>query len=178
MADPWALRQKAFKKTIYKALIEGKNLHRASCLHALSRPEIDHLSALAPKTPICLVPNGVDLRPFDQLPDRSVLETEIPALIGKFVLLFFGRFHTKKGLDLLPKALAAIAADWPELHIVMAGNDDGALAPFETAIESLGLGDARDDRRPCFGRTSAKCLGCGRRFHPAELFRRVQHGRP
>ncbi len=105
MAEPWALRHKALKKKVYTALVEGKNLRRASCLHALSRPEVGHLRAIAPRTPVCLVPNGVDLRPFDDLPPRSALEAEFPELAGKFVLLFFGRLHAKKGLDLLAEAL-------------------------------------------------------------------------
>ena len=43
MAEPWALRHKRWKKRVYLALVEAKNLRRASCLHALSRPEIGHL---------------------------------------------------------------------------------------------------------------------------------------
>ncbi len=43
MADPWALRHKAWKKRLYTLLVEGKNLRRAACLHALARPEIGHL---------------------------------------------------------------------------------------------------------------------------------------
>src|SRR5512142_1554702 len=68
MAEPWALRHKYWKKKLYTALVEGKNLRHASGLHALSRPEIAHLRALAPRTPICFIPNGVDLRPFERLP--------------------------------------------------------------------------------------------------------------
>ncbi len=141
MAEPWALRHKALKKKIYTALVEGKNLRRASCLHALSRPEIGHLRAIAPRTPVALVPNGVDLAPFDGLPPRSALEAEFPELRGKFVLLFFGRVHVKKGLDLLAKALASVEADHPDLHVLLAGNDDGALAPFLAEAEALGVRD-------------------------------------
>ena len=108
MAEPWALRHKRWKKRVYLALVEAKNLRRASCLHALSRPEIEHLRSIAPWTPICFVPNGVDLAPFDNLPSRSVLEAQYPELKGKFVLLFFGRVHVKKGLDLLAEALSRI----------------------------------------------------------------------
>src|SRR5262249_13432032 len=32
MTEPWALRHKAWKKKVYTALVEGKNLRRASCL--------------------------------------------------------------------------------------------------------------------------------------------------
>jgi glycosyltransferase involved in cell wall biosynthesis len=140
MAEPWALRHKAWKKRAYLALVERKNLRRAACLHALSRPEIDHLRALAPRTPVCLVPNGVDLRPFEGLPPRAELEAEHPERAGKFVLLFFGRLHAKKGLDLLAQALAAIRHDHPSVHILVAGNDDGALAPFLNQLAALGLG--------------------------------------
>ncbi|HWE39309.1 MAG TPA: glycosyltransferase, partial [Isosphaeraceae bacterium] len=141
MAEPWALRQKALKKTIYRALVEGKNLRRASCLHALTRPEVGHLRALAPGARVCLVPNGVDLAPFDALPPRAELEAEYPELVGKFVLLFFGRLHAKKGLDLLAEALAVVGRDAPELHVLLAGCDDGALTPLRARAEALGVAD-------------------------------------
>jgi glycosyltransferase involved in cell wall biosynthesis len=139
MAEPWALRHKYWKKRIYLALIEAKNLRRASCLHALSRPEIEHLRNLAPGTPICFIPNGVDLTFAESLPARSVLETERPELRGKFVLLFFARLHVKKGLDLLAEALSRIAADRPDVHLLLAGNDGGAWTPFRDRMEQLGL---------------------------------------
>ncbi len=141
MAEPWALRHKALKKKVYTALIEGKNLRRASCLHALSRPEISHLRALAPRTPICFVPNGVDLSPFEQMPTRDVLEAEHPELRGKFVLLFFSRLHVKKGLDLLAKGMGTLAREYPDLHILLAGNDDGARGPFLASMNDQGLAD-------------------------------------
>jgi glycosyltransferase involved in cell wall biosynthesis len=139
MAEPWALRQKALKKRVYTMLVEGKNLQNADCLHALTRPEITHLRALAPRSPVCLVPNGVDLEPFDNLPPREDLEREHPELTGKFLLLFLSRLHAKKGLDLLATAFARIAVDFPTLHLLIAGKDDGAREPFDTAIRASGL---------------------------------------
>ncbi|HWE38092.1 MAG TPA: glycosyltransferase [Isosphaeraceae bacterium] len=139
MADPWALRQKRLKKSLYTFLIEGKNLRRASCLHALTRPEVDHFRALAPRTPVCLVPNGVDLAPLEDLPQRSALEAEHPELAGRFLLLFLARLHVKKGLDLLAPALADVARDHPDLHLLLVGTDDGALAPFREQIRGLGI---------------------------------------
>ncbi|OJW19986.1 MAG: glycosyltransferase [Planctomycetales bacterium 71-10] len=139
MAEPWALRHKRWKKRLYLALIESKNLRRASCLHALSRPEIGHLRDLAPWSPVCFVPNGVDLSAFDAMPRRAALEAEHPELKGKFILLFFGRVHAKKGLDILAEAMGRLAADFPQLHLLIAGKDDGALAPFAARISDLGL---------------------------------------
>jgi glycosyltransferase involved in cell wall biosynthesis len=141
MAEPWALRHKRWKKSLYLALVESRNLRRASCLHALSRPEIGHLRNLAPWTPICFVPNGVDLRLFDALPPRDALEQEHPELRGKFVLLFFGRVHVKKGLDMLAEALGALCPAFPALHLLVAGKDDGAWTPFRQRLSGLGMED-------------------------------------
>jgi len=139
MADPWALRRRAIRKRAYLALIEGANLRRAACLQALSRPEVGHLRAIAPRTPVCLVPNGVDLAPFDRLPPRAELEAEHAELRGKFVLLFLGRLHAKKGLDLLAAAVGSVGRDRPDLHVLLAGPDDGALGPFLAEIGSVGM---------------------------------------
>jgi glycosyltransferase involved in cell wall biosynthesis len=141
MADPWALGYKSWKKRIYLALVEARNLRCASCLHALSRPEIGHLRAIAPWAPIGFVPNGVDLAAFDDLPPRSALEEEHPELRGKFVLLFFARLHAKKGLDLLAESLRRVAPSRPDLHVLVAGTDDGAWAPFVARIEESGLSE-------------------------------------
>jgi glycosyltransferase involved in cell wall biosynthesis len=139
MAEPWALRQKRWKKRVYLALVEARNLRRAACLHALSRPEIGHLRKLAPRAPVCYVPNGVDLAFCDDLPPRRALEADHPELADKFLLLFFGRIHIKKGLDLLAEAMGRIAPEYPELHLLMAGHDDGAWSPFCKRIAELGL---------------------------------------
>jgi glycosyltransferase involved in cell wall biosynthesis len=140
MAEPWALRHKRWKKRLYLALVESRNLRKASCLHALSRPEIGHLRELAPWTPICFVPNGVDLGFFENLPPRSVLEKEHPELKDKFILLFFGRVHLKKGLDMLAEALGRLCPEVGELHLLVAGKDDGAWMPFHRRLSGLGLG--------------------------------------
>ncbi len=141
MADPWALAHKRLKKKLYTTLIEANNLRAATCLHALARPEIEHLRALAPDAPITLIPNGVELAPFERLPDRSRLERDHPELAGAFTLLFFGRLHLKKGLDLLGEALIATCRDHPRLRLVLAGGDEGALAPLLAQLSAHGLRD-------------------------------------
>ena len=45
----------------------------------------------------------------------------------------------KKGLDLLAEALGRIVPDHPELHLVVAGNDDGPGPRFAIGWPSLGL---------------------------------------
>ena len=119
MAEPWALRHKRWKKQVYLALVEAKNLRRASCLHALSRPEISHLRDLAPWTPICFVPNGVDLAFSDDLPPRSALETDFPEIEGR---------SARSNLD---RPTGGSLAD----------HDGGALPSFCDRMSHLGLSD-------------------------------------
>ncbi|MBP2560935.1 glycosyltransferase involved in cell wall biosynthesis [Neorhizobium galegae] len=51
----------------------------------------------------------------------------LPELKDKRFLLFLGRFHAKKGCDLLIEAFAKIAAIEPDLDLVMAGPDQSGL---------------------------------------------------
>jgi glycosyltransferase involved in cell wall biosynthesis len=141
MADPWALRHKAWKKRMYTWLVERRNLSGAACLHALSEPEVDHLREFAPAMPVALVPNGVDLAPFDDLPERAVLERRHPELAGKRVVLFLGRLHRKKGLDLLGEALRALGHRYDDLHLLVAGRDEGARAELADRAAAAGLSD-------------------------------------
>lgn len=139
MAEPWAMKQKALKKQIYLRLVERHSLRNASCLHALTRPEMQFLKELAPGTPVAWVPNGVNLAPFDALPDREEVENEFPQIKGKFTLLFLSRLHVKKGLDMLAEALSSAWGQKDDWHLLLAGTEDGAGDAFESQMQSLGL---------------------------------------
>ena len=57
-----------------------------------------------------------------------------PQLRGQQFALFLGRLHYKKGLDYLAGAWAKVATEVPDASLVVAGPDEGALAPFEAQI--------------------------------------------
>ena len=164
MAEPWALKHKYLKKAVYLNLIEKRNLRKAGCLHALARPEIGHLRALAPKTPVALVPNGVHLETYRNLPARAELEQEFPDLEGKFVLLFFGRLHVKKGLDMLAEAFGKLAPEHSNLHLLVAGTDDGAWTPFVERMTSLGVSDRITALGHVSGRRALQAWGAADAF--------------
>lgn len=54
---------------------------------------------------------------------KHIFFEKCPEARGRRYLLFLGRIHRKKGCDMLIDAFAKIAADDPELHLVMAGPD-------------------------------------------------------
>jgi glycosyltransferase involved in cell wall biosynthesis len=145
MLDGWALRHKGWKKLPYSRLVERPNLSRATCLRALTRVEAENYHDFGLKLPVAIIPNGV-VAPEDSSP-AEFLE-RYPHLRGKRILLFLGRLHKKKGVDLLVKAWNLVSSQLPNTHLVIAGPDDGALgslsrfegpAPVSNSITVCGL---------------------------------------
>ena len=179
MAEPWALRHKRWKKRLYLALVEvAESSPRslpARAVAARDRPPAPARS----RTPICFVPNGVDLAPStSHLPATSRTRAKHPELEGKFVLLFFGRVHVKKGLDLLAEALGQLAPELPRAAPACRRQGRRRLEPVLRADRAAGLSRARHLAGPRRRRACQPGLGSGRRLHPAQLQRGLQHGDP
>jgi glycosyltransferase involved in cell wall biosynthesis len=75
-------------------------------------------------------------------PLRSAFFRLLPQLEGKRFLLYLGRIHEKKGLDLLIEAFAKHAAADPALDLVIAGPDNSGLSRKLQALAArLGIQD-------------------------------------
>ncbi len=120
MLEPWALSQKRLEKMFYAHLLERANVNGAGCLHALTLAEAKQYRAFGAKGPIAIIPNGVTI-PQDATPDH--LLEQFPDLVGRRIVLYLGRLHEKKGLDLLLKAWKEVASIYPDAHLVLAGPD-------------------------------------------------------
>jgi glycosyltransferase involved in cell wall biosynthesis len=121
MLDPWSLRQSALKKKLYLAWRLRKVLDNAAAVHFTSEIERD-VSAppLRLRAPTIVIPNGIDLAEFDDLPPRGAFRAKHPEIAGRPIVLFLGRVHPKKGFDLLIPALAR-AAGLENTLLVIAG---------------------------------------------------------
>ena len=137
MLEPWALRNKAWKKRIYAALSERAIVRECACLHALTEAEVRNYRDFGARGPVAVIPNGVAI-PAERSAE-GFLEG-FPHLRDRQIVLFLGRLHRKKGVDLLVEAWAEMARAWPEAHLVLAGPDDeGTAADLQRAVERLGL---------------------------------------
>ena len=140
MLEPWALANKGLKKWLYSSLIERSTLEGAACLHALTLAEAEDYRRFGSKRPIAIIPNGVSAP--KGMNARAFLD-RFPELNGKRFVLFLGRIHYKKGLDILMNAWAAIQANFPDIVLVLAGpNSENSRARLETQIKSLNIGSS------------------------------------
>jgi glycosyltransferase involved in cell wall biosynthesis len=139
MLERWALANKRVRKMLYSALIERANLNGARCLHALTRAEADDYLAWGATRPVAIVPNGVHI-PSESSPDLFL--NAWPELRGSRIVLFLGRIHFKKGIDLLIRAWRRVAEEHRDAHLVLAGPDSQGMQPLairliqETQLEN------------------------------------------
>lgn len=138
--EPWALRYKGLKKKIYAALIQRRILNEDAAIHAITQEEVKHIQAFGVDNHMVVIPNGIDLEEFQKLPSREDLEELYPELNGKQVILFLGRIHPKKGLDILARAFSKVAADRNDVRLVIAGPDsEGYQTKIEAMLKSGGV---------------------------------------
>jgi glycosyltransferase involved in cell wall biosynthesis len=161
MLDPWSLRStpaKRIKKWVALALAYRHVLNSAAYLHALNRDERDLMKPLGLRPPVEVIPNGVFLEEFADLPPRDEFARSRPDLRGRPFVLFLSRLHHKKGLDYLADAFARVAPKFPEARLVVAGPDGGALAPFREQVARLGLEPRVLVVGPLYGREKLAAL--------------------
>jgi glycosyltransferase involved in cell wall biosynthesis len=127
MLQPQAVRRGRWRKSVAYQLIERTNLRGAALLHATSEQEAEALRDLQLGVPIAVVPNGVDLESAQSIAPGYRERLGIPA--DAFVVLYLGRMHRIKRLDLLADAFDALRATHQAAHLVLAGHDEQGLLP-------------------------------------------------
>jgi glycosyltransferase involved in cell wall biosynthesis len=127
MLQPEAMRRGRARKAVAWALLDARNVKRAALLHATTEQEAGALRTLDLGVPIAVVPNGVDLTGARNASRGFRARLGIPA--DAFMVLFLGRMHRIKRLDLIAEAFAAARSTHPGMHLVLAGPDEDNLIP-------------------------------------------------
>jgi glycosyltransferase involved in cell wall biosynthesis len=155
MLDPWAVRNSHWKKRVAGALYEHRFLRQASCIRALCQSEADAIRAYGLRSPVCVIPNGIDI------PDAPA--SSPPPWLGKVesgrkVLLYLGRLHPKKGLPNLLQAWKSLQAlpQLKEWALAIAGWDqNGHELELKEFVESNNLASSVCFLGPQFGDAKA-----------------------
>jgi len=126
------------KKRIYYKLISKHYLNRASSIHFTTEDERENvLNHLKLDNKNFIVPNGLDLENYSNLPERGNFIKKHQQLTNKRYILFLGRINYKKGLDLLAKAFGELSSIYPDLYMVVAGPDNSYQKELEKILREL-----------------------------------------
>lgn len=139
MLEPWALGHKWLRKDIAWRLYQRRDLQRAAALHATSTLEAENAERLRLGPAIEVIPNGVDQVPREVVAQawsrrRNRSEKQ------RRQLLFIGRLHPVKGLDLLIHAWARLRPTGSAM--IIAGPDEGGHGQeLHKLVTNYGLHD-------------------------------------
>lgn len=174
LAKPVALVVGAWTRT--PVIYHGRNIHDQRLVErlfyqAIARPAIVRrilcnsaatartYAAVVPEKTV-VVPNFVaDLNAYDRSAFTTVLRQELGFHASTPVIGFVGRLVRWKGVDVLIRAFARVAAAYPDAQLVILGeNDPGRAVDVQGELRALamdlGMGDRvhflgfRDDVRP------------------------------
>lgn len=134
----WGIEShRTLAKQVHYRAFEKPILNRAAFVQAMTITEADELVQLGIMAPIEVLYHGLEtptlVRDAEGFPDN--LDTD-------FTFLFLGRFHHKKGLDLLLPAFAKAVVEEPRLVLLLAGDGEQLYKDWmNTQIDELGIKD-------------------------------------
>lgn len=122
--SPTALRRsRTVKFAAWHLLGQKKLMQQAACFHATAEHEYRDIRGLGFRQPVAVIPNGIAV-PAERSPRSRSLRR----------LLYVGRLHPIKGLEVLLLAWERVARDFPEWELHLVGPDEGH---YEKKLKAL-----------------------------------------
>jgi len=151
MLDAASIAHHAWRKRAAYWMRERGRLEEAALLHAASDAEASTLARRVPSVSVAMLPNGVDA-PADEDLARGRFRHQLGlAAADTPLIVFLGRLHPIKRLDLLAAAFAEVRARHRTARLVIAGPDENGyrgrveplFAPVRDAVHWTGeVGEA------------------------------------
>lgn len=139
---------KGWQKRLFDTLIGNRIIYNAKRIIASSRIESQYYKRVYPDLDdemIVRVPNPVNI---PEIPPRGSFRRKW-GLEENRIILYLGRIHERKGLNLLIRAFNQIKDD--KLKLVIAGPDDHYLKRLKKLISDLGLEESIILTGPLYG---------------------------
>jgi len=128
------------KKLVYDILFGNSIIANASKLIAVAPKEKAHyMKRGVPANKIEIIPHALHLDAFELLPDKNTFREEHGIRRNDRVILFLGRLHEIKGLDLLLCSFRRLVEHFRNIKLVIVGPDFGYRAKVTELIERMNL---------------------------------------
>ena len=109
----WAMESGSRLKKVFWRLLQRPSLVNVACFHATGEHEYVDIRKRGFHQPVAIIPNGIDIPVGIDVTQPKAGRT----------LLFLGRIHPVKGLDLLLKAWRLLQSHHPDWNLEIAGTD-------------------------------------------------------
>ena len=136
--------QKEGLKNLFDKVFGFKILHNAACVFALTEVEKEqYLKMGVDEDKIEIVPLGINLEEYENLPDYGRFRSKFNISDDDNLILFVGRIHEIKGLDLLIDSFNDLIGlnENKDIKLAIVGPDDGYLTELEDKIRMYSLED-------------------------------------
>ncbi len=100
---------------------------------------------------ISVIPNGIEMPEAGSLPEKGQFRDKFGLSVRQKIILFLGRIHQLKGLDILTGAYTSISSSYANTRLVIAGPDDGYLPVLKKIAADLNITDRILFTGPLYG---------------------------
>jgi glycosyltransferase involved in cell wall biosynthesis len=155
MLDEWTMRGRPLKKRAYLSLFGRRFLERAALVQSAATIEAEQSQKWYPRGRSIVIPLLLDLREFAQLPGEGPAKEKFPQAFSQpHRILYLGRIHPIKRIELLIAATARLRAEALAFNLVIAGTGEKG---YEQSLRDLVARDGLADRTQFLGFVSGEC---------------------
>ncbi|WP_288610557.1 glycosyltransferase [uncultured Victivallis sp.] len=124
-----AMGMKSWRKAASLRLGQWSALEHADLFHATSDMEYEDIRRMGLRQPVAVLPNGIELPQFSEAKRRPACRT----------LLYFGRYHPIKGIEMLLSAWKKLSLRHPEWRLRLVGPCNAYAEELKKAAEKCRL---------------------------------------
>jgi glycosyltransferase involved in cell wall biosynthesis len=129
MLNAAALKFSARSKRLFWVMLQLRAVRKASMLHATSEQEFEDIRSCGLMQPVVILPNGVEVPELNSRQKDSVP-----------TVLYLGRLHPIKGIEILIQAWARLEGKFPSWRLVIRGpGNRDYVDQLRQKAQSLGL---------------------------------------
>ena len=151
--------QKEGLKNIFDKVFGFKILYGASKVFALTEVEKEqYLKMGVEEDRIEIVPLGINIEEYSNLPEGGIFREKFNISKDDKLIIFIGRVHEIKGLDLLIDAFKELADSVSDVKLAIVGPDDGYMDALNSRIAECGLSDKVIVTGPLYKREKQEAL--------------------
>lgn len=136
---PITERRRTWKR-VFRTLTRDRSLEEAARVFAVSQAEAGDLRGLGLRdAAVAVIPNPVEMPPANTRPSNGFLRSRLTSRIDASIVLFLGKVTPRKHVGSLVEAMALLAQT--DVHLVIAGSDQGGLREALTSAAAMRLGE-------------------------------------